>query len=443
MLGIFKRRQQSLFTSIFDVTVMNYAILCMNLVTGILTARFLGPSQKGIYYAMSSWVDMVGYLAGLGINQAFVWYYHGNVNRQRLFRRTLMIGLCSILGSSVMGGVLIWYPMHRLGHIALLWAGIGLAMLPIGTLYGISTTYLMASGNVSAYNRLRLIQSVSATLCIVILASCKFLNLSSYLTCLNGTSLVTSLLCVAVTFRELRKETPAVTEEVPAVPQFMSKSLSYFLPSLSSLFNERLDQMICTLWLSQREIGLYGVSNSSLGVLGSLIGGFSTVFFPAMAQSDSAEITSKGNKAFRVYTLMALVAIVCVITLSPEVLRVMYGQNYAAAYPIVVGLAPVAVFSGLIGILYQGFFSAGKPSYALISEIVGAVSGALLIWWLAPRHGAVGVSIANSISYVLDFGVCVCFWMKLGGEFKDLIPMWTDVTGLWSASKGRLRAFFA
>ncbi|GMA61166.1 hypothetical protein GCM10025859_16060 [Alicyclobacillus fastidiosus] len=422
---------------------MNYAILCMNLLTGILTARFLGPSQKGVYYAISSWVDMIGYLAGLGINQAFVWYYHGNVDRRKLFRRTLMIGLCSILVSSVIGGFLIWYPMHRLGHTALLWAGIGLAMLPIGTLYGIATTYLLASGNVAVYNRLRLIQSVSSTLGIVILAACKYLNLSSYLTCLNGTSLMASLLCVAVTIRQLQKEITAVTEEVPAVPQFMSKSLAYFLPSLSSLFNERLDQMICTLWLSQREIGLYGVSNSSLGVLGSLIGGFSTVFYPTMAQSDSEEITNKGNKAFRLYTLMALAAIFCVITLSPEVLRVMYGRNYVAAYPIVVGLAPVAVFSGLIAILYQGFFSAGKPSYALVSEIVGAVSGAILIWWLAPRDGAVGVAVANSISYVLDFAICILFWMKLGGKIRDLIPMWTDITSLWTASKGRLRALFA
>lgn len=438
-----KVRQQTLFTRVFDVTVINYVTLCLNVFTGIVTARYLGPSQKGVYYAVTSWVDMVGYLAGFGINQALVWYYHGpNMNRRKLFWRTVQLGFVLIVSASVVAGFLIRYPMHRLGHTAVLWASIGIVMLPVGTLYGLSTAYLMAGGHVSVYNRLRLIQSISSATGIAILAFSHSLSLNSYLICLYGTSLAASTGCFVVTFRHLRKEPTDPALVVPTLTQFMSKSFSYFIPSLSSLFNERLDQMICTLWLTKRDIGLYGISTSSLGVLGSVIGAFSTVFYPTMAQADTQLITSKGNKVFRLYVLTSFVVVIGVIVLSPQILRIFYGQRYDGAYPIVVGLAPVSVFAGLIGILYQGFFSAGKPGYALISEGVGAVSGALLIWLLAPRSGGFGVAIANSISYALDFGVCLYFWTRLGGRLRDLVPMWSDVIGLWSASKGRIRALF-
>lgn len=441
MLG--RGQPQSLFARMFDVTVINYLTLCMNLATGILTARVLGPSQKGIYYAVNSWVGMIGYVAGLGIAQAFVWYYNGHVDKRKIFKRTLLLGMSIITVSSGIGGVLVWFPLHRLGHVAVVWAAIGVAMLPVGTLFGLCTSYLMVRGRVRAYNQIRLLQGISVTFGIVTLACTNHLSLTSYFMCLYITSLSAIVVCAVVTFREFHRESPPTSSYIPSTRQFMKKSFAYFVPSLSSLFNARLDQMICTLWLTQRDIGLYGVSTASLDILGSVIGAFSIVFYPAMAQSDKDTITTKGNKAFRLYVMLSGVAVVCIISLSHGVLAILYGKQYVAAYPIVVGLAPTAVFSGLISILYQGFFSLGKPYYATITETVGAGSGAILIWILAPHFGAVGVSIANSLSYALDLGLCLYFWSKMGGKMGNLLPVWTDVKDIWIASKGRMKALLA
>lgn len=439
--GPVKVTGKQLASQVLDVTATNFTVLALNLITGILSARLLGPSGKGLYYAVSAWTGVLGTLAVIGLPNALVWFYKGGVSPRPLYGLVTRIGLVTSGVTVIAGALFVWQSLSHLGSTAVMLTWIGLALLPLTTLRAIASLYLSSLGNFGFLNRVSTAQTLGFTVGLLVLAALSRLSSASLVWLSYSVSFLAAV-AVWIHSRKRLVQDPAPSDSARPLPHILPillRSLSFFVPTLAALFNAKLDQMLSTIWLPAYIIGLYGVANSTLNILGSAFNAFSAVFFPRMAQESREDILRRTQNAFRIYVVVATIGTALVLLASRWMLLLAYGRAYLGATVLVYGLAPVAIFSGLIGVLYQGFSALGKPSRAVPSELVGALAGAALLWLWVPRYGGIGAALANSVSYALDLIVCLGLWKREGGHLSNLVPRSSDIRYAFSATGHRIK----
>jgi O-antigen/teichoic acid export membrane protein len=211
-------------------------------------------------------------------------------------------------------------------------------------------------------------------------------------------------------------------------------ALGYFLPSVASTFNTRLDQMLNTIWLSSASIGRYGVALSGLSVGFGFLNAFQMVFFAAEVGGEPSIILKKVAEASRALTIVAFALVAVTIIAGRFVLLGFYGSRYDGAYVILLSLILSVPLMTVIGAVYQAFRTLGKPLLSFVSEMTGAVTGGLLLWALTPRFGAVGAGAADTLSYGCDLAVVLWQWTRIGGRVGDLVPRRPDAKRVMSVA---------
>src|SRR5690349_20265809 len=87
-------------------------VMAISLVTGVITARLLGPHDRGVYAVAFIPAQLLAGLVGGGLSEATIYTVSGaRASRERVLRA--LVGLC--LGSSlVLAGLLaaLWYPLE-------------------------------------------------------------------------------------------------------------------------------------------------------------------------------------------------------------------------------------------------------------------------------------------------------------------------------------------
>lgn len=408
---------------------VNYGILALNLITGVYTARVMGPSNKGVYYAVTSWTGIAGTLALFGFSQALGWYYRQTSSPKALYK--MMVRLTTF--SSIVLAVALAVPIASvIAHVSshAIWVAIlGLAILPLGSAGSVAWMLLTLEGEYGAYNFIRIAQTITFTILVVFFGIINHLTANALILLAYATNVFPSLLFLFKA-RKILSHRRDQHGSLPGVVRIIRKSAQYFVPTLASTFNTRLDQMLNTIWLAASGIGLYGVALASLNVAMVAMGAFSTVFFSMFVGKDRDKIFERTTRSARLLLIVSAVMTIVILVISPVALPLLYGHRYDRAYSIIVSLVLSVPFMTMIGVLYQGFNALGRPLLSLPSESVGAVSGAILLAVLTPRLGAVGAGASDTISYGLDVVVALWQWNRIGGDVKNLVPRAQDISDL-------------
>lgn len=394
----------------------NVVILVLNVFTGVLSARLLGPAGKGVYNAAIVWSTVFGSLVVMGLPAALVAAYgteHDAGQRGRILgSAAFLVALWGSLGA-VVGFLLLPELLGHLGGSVVLWARIMMVVLPLGALGQIGMALLRVEHAFGRFSLFRLAQVLLIVVPLTLAAVWGLLTPYVYIGIVLVDNLVYFVVTVVLVRRLLHQRGIALGLGPATLLVSLSKlGFGFYAISLASMFNAQLDQMLASAWLSARDIGLYAVAISSLTVVGALVGAFQSVFFPATVGDERGSIIRRTSQAVRAgWWLLAAVALVLIAGSRP-VLGLLYGPSYLPAWPAVVALAPAAVFAGVLTILYQGCYVIRLLDVPLIGEMVGALSGALLLALLIPRWGIVGAGVAGSVSYACDVAVVIHLWRR-------------------------------
>ncbi len=417
-------------TNVMNMAAVNYGILALNVITGVYTARVMGPSSKGVYYAVMSWTGVAGTLALLGFPSALGWFYRQSPSRP-LYQRLQRLTLASSLLLALLMAIPVVLVIRHVSSEAVWIAIVGMSLIPVTAEGTVAQMLLTLEGKFSLFNAVRIGQTSLFTLGVIVLGFFSALTPAHLLLDAYTTSTLPAVLFMALAWHYLPKKTGAVPV-VPAVKRIVTKAGQYFIPTLASTFNTRLDQMLNTIWLSASAIGLYGVALSSVNVGMVAMTAFSTVFFPSMVGTDPRVVMERTESSVRLLLLSSLIVSVLAILITPVALPLLYGTRYNKAYGIIVALLLSVPLMTVVGVLYQGFNALGRPILTLPSESAGAISGAGFLWLLTPHMGAIGAGLADSLSYGLDAAVAAWMWTRIGGSWKALVPRGQDAARLAS-----------
>lgn len=413
----------SRFGSLLALTVFtSIALAGLGMITGVLSARLLGPDGRGELAAIQTWPMFLSSFAVLGLSDAIAYYSAKEPERDGQYVITgMMVALPSSLIFAVAGYCFMPYLLAAQSPVIVQAARTYLWLLPINVLFGMPPFALRGKNDLVFWNFCRALPVFSW---VGVILYCLMRNISSAEVLARLYLIVSSLISGAVTiFIVWRRLHGPFVPLMRMVRPMISYGLPTVLSSIPAILNLRLDQMLIAAFVGPQILGLYvvAVAWSTAGTM--LSGAVSTTVLPRVAgATDSTQQAQLLAQFTRLgFSLNMLVACVTAVT-APIAIPIFFGEKFLASIPATLVLSVAAGVSAFNGLLTASALSLGKPRFVLWSESIGLIATALLLWLLLTRYQLMGAAWASLLSYLVTGAVLMKLLMdQTGLKLTDLL----------------------
>ncbi|WP_040493407.1 lipopolysaccharide biosynthesis protein [Ilumatobacter nonamiensis] len=434
-------RSRSMTRSMLSGMVASAIVLVLQLGTGVLNARLLGPSGRGEVAAIMAWVVTAAAIGGLGFT-AGLSYLQATA---RWPSPSLLAG--SLVSVLVLGtaSLAITELLIPIGFGEQSDDVISLARVMMFTIYIVMAANAMRS--LVSSNRFFLtfaVLVVSQPLVYAVGALVLWISDSYTVGWVLAVQIagfgVTALggVIVLVLVSGLR------AADVGETRTAIGYGVRSFGATLSRIANARLDLVVMPAFVGAAQIGLYAVAISVGSMMVALFEQVSRVVLTSTAQAEEDE---RGRLVERILRIVALGAIAIALFLAvfgPDLISLVYGADFRAAGTSLRLLLPGLVLWTCNMVITGSLMGANRPGRPSIAQALGVVVTVVGLWWSVPRYGAEGAAATSSIAYA---SVCSVNYIFLRDRFdvslrRTLSPraLVVDVRGLWRRLLPRLRS---
>ena len=373
------------------------AVLGLGVFTGIASARLLGPQGRGELAAIILWPTVLVLVASLGLNQAIV--FHVGKRRFALgevWTAALALWLVQSLAVLAVGWALLPMVLRHYGpetrHLGLVFLGFA----PLLMLGGYPTSLAQGRLDLLSFTMLRAVAPAVYACGLAVLILRSRATVSEIVSVqIAGLSLAVGA-ALWVAFGRMRVRFAWNRAACGHLLRFGFKSN---LSSIAFYINQRLDQLLLSLFVTPRDLGLYVVAVALASAAGFFpqAAGAVTIATGANLEPDAARLVIA--RSFRV-TLGALAAGCGVLFLiCPWLISLAFGPSFSSAATACRILLPGTVALGLNQVLYDGARSLEEPLLPSYSEGVSIVVTVVGLLVLLPRFGFLGAAIASTLAY--------------------------------------------
>jgi enterobacterial common antigen flippase len=388
-------------SAVIQTFLSRILILGVNLFTGMVTARLLGPEGRGAMTVIALWPGFIAYCCTLGMPSATIYCLRNYPEMAgELFSAAMVITTC--LGAMAGGigaiGIPHWISAEKYSADAIFWAQVFMATAPFSLLALVSGAALEAVGNFSAANRQKFMVPLST---LGILVS---LHLTGHLTppAAAFAYVISSLTCLLTAALDLKLAFGWVWPRsmVPFRRLLHHGTRIYGIDLLNTLSGQ-LGQVLVAGLLSPINLGYYNLTMNLSRNLGTIQGSLVSVLFPKLVGRPIEEIQKLTEFAAKVSFYALTLISLPVIGLASLLLTGLYGQDFHAATMIFQLLVVESILSCLVWLLTQVFIAMGQSLLITLLQAGSLVVTVALMFFLAPSMGLVGAGLALLCSTVL------------------------------------------
>ncbi len=411
-------------------------ILAINVLTGIITARTLGPEGRGEQAALILWPEFMANVITLGIPSALVYNLRRYPEERSNFFSAAVI-LCSILGiGSATVGILFlpqWlsqYPTETIRMAQLL-----MPIVPIFLLAQLFALALDASSQFAISNIGRYMMPLGTLLLLYGLVISH--NITPYTAALAYIlpGIVVFLSRVAYLRKVFKFQWSGLTK---TYRRLMSYGVRSYGVELVKTLSGKLSQVVIVGLLSSSNLGIYVVALNLSRMMNVFQTSFVTVLFPTVAGRPRKEVVALTGRAVRVSLALSCLAGIIVSFLAPVVLNVLYGEKFLAAIAVFRILLVEIIISGTVWVFLQAFMAVGKPGFVTLLQGLGVAISIPLMFLLVPVYGLEGAGMALLCS---SFTRLILVYLSYGFILKvqppSLLLNKQDIDFIWHSIRSR------
>jgi len=409
------------------------SILCINVATGILVARTLGPSGRGIAAAISLWPFVMSGLLTLGVPAALRYHLPRNRagSRELLSCAIVMSGVLGLIAAAA-GYAIVPYVLGRYSAAVIAFGQLMMICAPSMLWIDILQGYYESTGD---------FKRASATIYLPPLLTLAALAI---LVAIHALTPFAVPLAYELPFVLMSAGTIISMRRFLGIPHNLRERAAslihyglraYGLDILSTLAG-RIDQALVVGLLSPESFGYYVVAISGSRIPGVIGTALNTVLFPKASGLCAADAISLVNRSARLSFACTAVAAAAFILALPVLVPFAYGTDFSQVTGLAALLTISVVFGTAASTFGQAFMATGKPEIATLVQALGVAVTIPLMIVLIPHAGIDGAAYAVDISYALRL-VCVilAYPIFLNERVPRLLPTQQDVTDVF----GRLR----
>lgn len=391
-----------------------FGVSALNLVTGILIARYLGPSGKGTFVIITLTAGIMVTFGNFGLGQALLYSRaKKKYTNQELWTFSLIFAVAWGITLSGIAIIILWFVAPTLLKIKMdSLLAMGICAVPAMLWIEFNRTYLMGGHQFKLYNLVDAIRALSwFTLAWIFVVT--FRNrLKAAVAAWLIAALVTGGIQLILTWSPGKIR---LKRFMTMGRDLFGYGLKTYLTTLLQFFNYRLDAFILNWFSTSAVVGIYSVAVSLAESIWQLCNAVASLVFPKVSALTGKEANRLTPITSRLTLSTSIIMAVFLAVVGPWAIPYLYGKAFApAVYPLWFLLFGVVAF-GLVKILYGDLAGRGFPG------VGGWVTGTALVltllfdYTLIPLWQASGAAIASSISYTAAAALCTFYFTRITG----------------------------
>lgn len=375
-------------------------LVVFGLGTGIITARLLGPHDRGLFALLLLLPQTLVNLAKMGVAQANVYYV-----RRRGVSVTTVASNALVLSAVLSLVVLLvcwigrdWLITPFTKDAKPAYVALALTAVPFVLIESYFLSILQAVENFRAYNLQSIYKAVFS-----------FLAIAVALLVLHGRlwgALVSQMLVTAGAnlwlLYQVRQVAPFGLRWDGGIGRgtlaFGAKS---YLQTLAAHLHYRIDIYLIAYFLSPVEVAFYSIAVNMTNPILQIPDAVGTVIFPKLAGSSDVDAHARTAVTCRHTLFATALAAIFYAGVGSQVLTIFYGERYAPAIRPMLLMLPGIIMISLYQILTRNFTSRNRQQVNILAAGLALGVNFTLNVLLIPRYGIAGAAVSTAISYTL------------------------------------------
>ena len=403
-----------------STTIGQGLLLGLGTLTGILTARMLGPSGRGEYAAIIIWPLAIVGLVALGINQAITF----NVGRRaftvsEVVTAVTTVGLVQGAVSVIVGLIAVHFALAKYSPTVQHLGSIFALLTPVVILGGNPANLFQGVQDPLRFNIIRVAPALVYFVGLIGLYITHRANLTLVIFFQLLGYVVTLVLGVTMVFHILK---PRWQWNRLAIQGLIHYGFRAQATNLTSYFNQRIDQLVLSLFVPPRQLGFYAVAVTLSTVVTVFPQAAGIVTFARGSSQHHEDAKATIGHSFRASLIWLLVCGSLLYMFCPMLIRLVFGAAFSGSILACRILLPGALMIGLNQVLYNGASALGRPGLPSCAEGASMIVTAIGLYVLVPRYGYIGAAIVSSVAYTFSFLLMLGLAHRLLGlKFRDLL----------------------
>ena len=382
--------------SITRLASASYLAVGLGLITSPILARALGPTARGEYAAVYTYVTALEILLSLGIPVAITYHLINRLEqRQRLLGSAVRFCAALCIPSAGIAVALALGVMQLPAGTATYLAIAALALAPAGTLGLCLGGFLTASGSLDSLAWLRLAPLAANCVGVVVLALVGALTLVSYLALTLAISALS--LALAFGFVGLRPR-----GRVP-FRSLIGFGLRSYPGSFARLLNVRVDQLILVPLVSPAQLGFYAIAVTISQLPQNLADAIGARALGTVIGAERLFLAHRAERYVRLTMLVSTIACAGIAALAPFAVPLLYGQAFDGIVVPLLLLLPGGIANAGTRVVGPCLTAVGRPGVTSTAEITALAITAAGLWYALPRYGISGAAAVSSLAYGYRF----------------------------------------
>jgi O-antigen/teichoic acid export membrane protein len=366
--------------------------------TGVLTARLLGPHDRGLYSLLLTIPHTLESLLRLGVAPANIYM----MCRHRV-EGAFIVGNSVLLALGLGALALLALPFRDFVGDRLL-AGVGGWYLTLAVL--LVPFYLLSTYMTSVLHAVDRFQVVNRR--TILAAALRLLGTALVLIVLQQglfeaflVHVVLGVLAGVWLLPVVWRVTASVRPHLGVALATVRFGLKSHVQTLVTTLHLRLDLFLVALLLGPADVAFYALATHIAELIGGIHRPVSIVLYPRLASSTEARMHDTTITVCRHVLLLETLACGAVAVGAKFAIGLLYGAEYLPAVPPLLILLPGILMMSLYNLLGRNFTSRNRQQTTIMAGALALVVNVVLNLVLIPRLGLNGAALASTVSYSL------------------------------------------
>ena len=410
------------FKNIIQNLGANLLITLLGLVGSIILARWLGPSQRGIFAAIILIPTLVQYFVNFGLYSATIYFTaQPNSNKNTIWSNLIFIGFIQSIVGILLGYFIINFYLQKYSLAIVHLGNIYLFTIPLG-LFGMYATYMLQGcSHFKIINFLKCIVPLGYCIGIIWLKFQQILTIENlvYIQLFIQSSYL--IIAIFLLYKILLNQF-IFKIEYDSIRKMLTYSIKIWFGDISQLANSRIDQFLIGGFLSSRDLGIYTVAISVARFTSVFSDSITTIMLPSITGKNSfQEKVTEMLNFFKKYWVFSIIFHLIFALSLPILIPFVFGNAYSESIIICQILVLGSLFVNAKTVLGGGIMGMGFPVIMSYVEFFGMIISLIFSILLLKLHGLIGVSIAITFSYLCQFLLFLFLTNRKGISYKNLL----------------------
>lgn len=385
-------------------TAVRISCIFINVIAGIINARWLGPEGVGILVLFVLVKSFSFRFGNLGFGSGFAFFIARKMASSNTALRMAFIISLVMSSISCVLVLLIWkQPFSPWREIApnIFY----MSFFTIFPFFMIDFLQRILSGQlrIKAINISELLRSLSYLFILILFVIIFDLGILGAVLSI----LVSQLIILVYLLSRFRKK-----DELPDVRNDKLNQRKLFLEiwrygrwnysiMFANFYLEEFPTIFLTYFYPSRIIGYFAIGRGLMDRVKILPDSFSQILFPFTAASEKDHAVNRTNMLCRNFFILSIGVIIVLAFLAKPLITILYGEAFIPAVYVFYAFMPAILFwpfSRFLGIHIAASGNPKKVFWICLISLVASLAGCAL---LIPRYGAIGAGLSLSATHLI------------------------------------------